>query len=178
MQEYKYPLYFARFILFNNVRHHFTSIRQFRKLTFESSYNIDQKVCIILYMCFKALHFHVISCLQSLRFIVLHSNRNSCFCIFLSLLRMCWHFYSLLFILVKSYDQDKLKWSMAQICGCRYFSFKHDTISVWKMWHSSNYEMYDLQQTSICLYQLIIKRSVSSTLERWVYLVSSIPTRL
>ena len=115
---------------------------------------------------FEALNSHVISCLQSLRFIVMHSNRNSCFCIFLSLLRMCWHFYSLLFILVKSYDQDKLKWSMAQICGCRYFSFKHDTISVWKMWHSSNYEMYDLQQTSICLYQLIIKRSVSSTLER------------
>ena len=84
----------------------------------------------------------------------MHSNRNSCFCIFLSLLRMCWHFYSLLFILVKSYDLEK--WSMAQICGCRYFSFKHDTISVWKMWHSSNYEMYDLQQTSICLYQLII----------------------
>ena len=119
LKEYKYPLYFMIFILFNKMQLHFTNIRQFWKLIFESSYNIDQKVYIFLYMCFEALNFHVISCLQSLRFILMHLNRNSCFCIFLSLLQMWWHF--LLFILVKSYNLDKLKWSMTQVWDENFF---------------------------------------------------------
>ena len=92
LQEYKYPLYFMIFILFNKVQLHFANIRQFRKLIFESSYNIDQKIYIILYTCFKALHFHVISCLQSSIFMIMSLNRNSCFLIFLLLVRTCWYF--------------------------------------------------------------------------------------